>query len=161
MLQNRRTRYCVIILLATMSLLVAPARADIAVIVHPQNTLAGLTPQELKKIFLGRLPLFPHNGREIRAIDLPDDHPMFQAFYRQVVDLDGTELKRYRAYYLFSGRGRLPSVATSPEEVLRMVSEDTGAIGYLNQQDVTEGARIIMTLPTNETQDGNTEPDKR
>lgn len=124
-----------------------PALADIAVVVHPQNKTDGITTQELKKIFLGRMPLFPGGGREVRAIDLPDEHPLFQAFYRQVVELEGTDLKRYRAYYLFSGRGRLPAVASSTADVIRMITEDPGAIGYLDSQDVPDGVRVILVLP--------------
>ncbi len=149
------------LLLATLLLWLPAARADIAVVVHPQNPLASLSHQELKKIFLGRLSLFPGGGREIRAIDLPDDHPVFHDFYRRVVELDGIELKRYRAYYLFSGRGRLPVVATSPQAMLQMVAEDPGAIGYLDIKDVTENARVIMTLSSDEPGKPPKESDNR
>lgn len=140
-------RWLLAVLMAGGPLPPASALADIAVVVHPQNKIESISTQELKKIFLGRMPLFPGSGREIRAIDLPDEHPLFQAFYRQVVELEGTDLKRYRAYYLFSGRGRLPAAASSTEEVIRMISEDQGAIGYLDSQDVPEGARVILVLP--------------
>lgn len=159
--QRNRSSALLNLLLATWLLWLPAARADIAVVVHPQNPLASLSHQELKKIFLGRLSLFPGGGREIRAIDLPDDHPLFHDFYRQVVELDGVELKRYRAYYLFSGRGRLPVVAASPQAVLRMVTEDPGAIGYLDSKDVTENTRVIMTLRSDESGKPHKESDNR
>lgn len=132
-----------------MGLLSAPLTcADIAVVVHASNEVSNLNAQDLKRIFLGRMPLFPGTGREIRAIDLPDEHPLFQAFYRQAVGLEGVDLKRYRAYYLFSGRGRLPAVAASPQDMIRMISDDPAAIGYLDSKDVTsDKLRVILLLP--------------
>lgn len=124
------------------------AHGDIAVIVNPKNPLAELSAAELKKIFLGRMPLYPNSNREIRAIDLPDENPLFGEFYRQVVDLDGVDLKRYRAYYLFSGRGRLPVVANTAEDVIQKVAEDQGAIGYIDGRDVTPDTRVLMMLPS-------------
>lgn len=146
---NRNCFSAIILLLATFA--VVPdnfAHADIAVIVHPQNKLATLTPQQLKKIFLGRMPLFPVSSHEIRAIDLPDDNAVFREFYHQVVELDGTELKRYRAYYLFSGRGRLPDIAQTPEEMIEKVAADTGAIGYVDRNAIDETTtRVLVILP--------------
>ncbi len=130
------------------SLLCLAAHAELAVIVHPENPLQKITTPELKKIFLGRMPLFPDSKREVHAIDLPDENPVFQDFYRRVVQLEGVELKRYRAYYLFSGRGRLPTVANSPAEVVETVRTDKGAIGYVSQEDVTPDTRILLLLPS-------------
>lgn len=149
----RRHHLCSLLTALLLSLSVA--QADIAVVVNPQNPLSSLTPQELKKIFLGRMSLYPDSGREIRAIDLPDTDPLFAAFYRQVVELDGTELKRYRAYYLFSGRGRLPAVANSPAEVLRKVMDDPAAIGYIDTRDITDGAKVILILSQPPTGDAS------
>ena len=137
------------LLIAVLLLGCSAARADIAVIVHPDNPLSTISPQELKKIFLGRMPLFPNSSREIHPIDLPDEDAVFQAFYRQVVELDGLNLKRYRAYYLFSGRGRLPAVLQTSQDVLQRVSEDVGSIGYIDAQDVLPATRVILVLPGN------------
>lgn len=123
------------------------AGADIAVIINPQNKLAELSNQDLKKIFLGRMLLFPNSSREIHPVDLPVENPVFQHFYRQVVELEGVDLKRYRAYYLFSGRGRLPAVADSPMAVIETVRQDEGAIGYIDERDVTPDTRVLMMLP--------------
>ena len=124
-----------------------PALADIAVIVNPHNPVSALTQDDLQKIFLGRMPLFPQTDREIHAIDLPDSSTTFAAFYRRVVKLDGTRLKRYRAYYLFSGRGRLPEEAQNQADVIDRVSKDETAIGYVDCRKVTDVVRVLTVLP--------------
>lgn len=135
-----------LILLALLQLWSGSARADIAIIVHPQNPLTNLTEEDLKKIFLGRLPLFPQTGQEIHPLDLPEEHTTFADFYRRVLQLDGTKLKRYRAYYLFSGRGRLPDGASSVGEMIHKVSEDTAAIGYVDASLVTDQVKVLFVL---------------
>lgn len=137
-----------LILLALLQLWSGSARADIAIIVHPQNPLTNLTEEDLKKIFLGRLPLFPQTGQEIHPLDLPEEHTTYADFYRRVLQLDGTKLKRYRAYYLFSGRGRLPAGANSVVEMIRKVSEDTAAIGYVDAAHVSDKTRTLLILRT-------------
>ena len=136
-----------VFLLTLLLLIRDPALADIAVIVNPHNPVATLTPDDLQKIFLGRMPLFPQTDREIHAIDLPDSSTTFAAFYRRVVKLDGVRLKRYRAYYLFSGRGRLPEEAQNQADVIDRVSRDETAIGYVDCRKVTEAVRVLMVLP--------------
>ena len=133
-------------LLLLLALASGSVRADIAVIVHPQNPLTHLSEDDLKKIFLGRLPLFPQTGQEIHPLDLPEEHATYADFYRRVLQLDGTKLKRYRAYYLFSGRGRLPAGANSVIEMIRKVSEDTAAIGYVDASLVTEQVKVLFLL---------------
>lgn len=122
--------------------------ADLVVIVHPNNPASDLSPKQLQRIFLGRMPLFPHSDQEIRAVDLPDDDPAFIQFYQQVIELEGTQLKRYRAYYLFSGRGKLPLVLGSSKEVIRQVAESPRAIGYVLDSELDDSVKVILTLPS-------------
>ena len=121
---------------------------ELAIIVHPDNPQNELSQKQLQRIFLGRMPLFPQTEKEITALDLPDDHPAFIEFYRRVVEMEGTQLKRYRAYYLFSGRGKLPVKKTSAQEVLKAVSENQWAIGYINSSSVNDSVRVLLEIKT-------------
>lgn len=137
-----------LMLLILLQLGSACARADIAIIVHPQNPLTELSESDLKKIFLGRLPLFPKTGQEIHPLDLPEEHATFTDFYRRLLQLDGTKLRRYRAYYLFSGRGRLPATTDTVTEMISKVAEDPAAIGYVDATNVTAQVKTLLVLRT-------------
>lgn len=126
----------------------ATTRADIAIIVHPQNPLTELSEADLKKIFLGRLPLFPQSRQEIHPLDLPEWHPTFIDFYQRLLQLDGIKLKRYRAYYLFSGRGRLPTATTSESDLISRVANDPAAIGYLDASQPRDQVHTLLMLRT-------------
>ncbi|MGB3621341.1 hypothetical protein FT643_06940 [Ketobacter sp. MCCC 1A13808] len=120
--------------------------ADIAVIVNKDNSVPALTEQQLKRIFLGRMPLYPETHREILTIDLPHDHPAFIAFYNTVVKLKDDKLRRYRAYYLFSGRGKLPVTVKSSADAIKRVADEPAAIGYVRLDAVTKDVKVLMVL---------------
>lgn len=123
------------------------AWADLAIIVHPDNPQQSINKHELRLIFLGRMPLFPASGEEIIAFDLPESNSGYETFYRNVVELEGTRLKRYRAYYLFSGRGKLPRPTDSDEAMLQHVADNPRAIGYVDSQLANEQVKVLLTLP--------------
>lgn len=131
-----------------VSLLFIPwAWADLAIIVHPDNPQQSISKHELRLIFLGRMPLFPTSGEEIIAFDLPESDSGYETFYRNVVELEGTRLKRYRAYYLFSGRGKLPRPTDSNATILQQVADNERAIGYVDSRLVNEKVKVLLTLP--------------
>jgi len=131
-----------------VSLLFIPwAWADLAIIVHPDNPQQSISKHQLRLIFLGRMPLFPASGEEIIAFDLPESDSGYETFYRNVVELEGTRLKRYRAYYLFSGRGKLPRPTDSNAAILQQVADNERAIGYVDSRLVNEKVKVLLTLP--------------
>lgn len=144
----KRTAQRLLTLLGASLLWAGSAHADLAVIVHPQNPLSTLNESELKKIFLGRMPLFPQTRQEIHPFDLPEDHPAFIQFYQQVLQQDGAKLKRYRAYYLFSGRGRLPATTTGTDDMLSKIAQDPAAVGYVDATRLDSRVKALLILPT-------------
>ena len=125
-----------ILLTGILMLLVSKwCSADIVVITNPKNPVTSLTTKEVRKVFLGRLHLYPGTEHEPLAIDQPQGSEAYREFYDAVIGISLPKLKRYRAYYLFSGKGKIPFVAESQEAVLESVKRSTFAIGYLVQPD--------------------------
>lgn len=141
----RAGRFCLVLLLA---LTIGIAHADIAVIVHPTNPIAQLQEKDVQKIFLGRLRMFPGTDLEVQALDLPEDHPVFIAFYARTAQMSPAKLRRYRAYYLFSGKGMLPETADSEEAMLKRVASLPTAIGYVDTRQLNSNVKILFTLPS-------------
>ena len=124
------------------------AQADIAVITSLDSPVSTLTPREVEKIFLGRLRMFPNSDQETLAIDLPDNDPLFVAFYKTIANLDPSKLKRYRAYYLFSGKGRLPISVDNESALIQRVRQNPSAIGYIDSAAVTDEVKVVLIIPT-------------
>ncbi|MBK8971650.1 MAG: hypothetical protein IPM37_09870 [Hahellaceae bacterium] len=141
-----------ILLALLLSQLVVTAQAEIAVIAHVQNPLASLSESEVRKIFLGRLQLFPSSRTEILTLDQSVDSPTLATFYHAEMDMTPSQLSGYRAAYLFSGKGRIPEIENDDLSVLERVKATHNAIGYIDLDAVDNetslsGIKILYRLP--------------
>lgn len=128
-------------------ILAVPVSADVAIIVHPNNPIESLTHKEVQRLFLGRILMFPNTKTKIYSIDQNEESPIFKRFYEKVVNMNATKLKKYRAFYLFSGKGRLPLVVDKKEDVITYVSTTENSISYVDSKYVTSGVKVVFTMP--------------
>jgi ABC-type phosphate transport system substrate-binding protein len=122
-------------------------KADIAVIVHPNNPIETLSHKDVQRLFLGRSLMFPHSTTKIYAIDHSDNSPTYNGFYEDVINMKSNKLKKYRAYYLFSGKGRLPLSLVGTANVINQVAETENAISYINTRYVSDKVKVVFTMP--------------
>lgn len=131
-----------------------PAAAEIAVVVHASNPVQTLSESEVRKLYLGRMRLFPGSRIEVNAYDLDDDSPIRRDFYQTLLDMNATQLSGYRATFLFSGKGRVPDVLDTPEAVIDALRRDPGGIGYLrvtpDDTPVPADVKVVFRLSDNE-----------
>ncbi|AUM11852.1 type 2 periplasmic-binding domain-containing protein [Ketobacter alkanivorans] len=142
------TKSTLIILKLTLAALLlagtSGVRADIFVITNADNPVAQLSLKEVRKVFLGRLHLYPGTEHEPLAIDLPQTSHAYRHFYEKTVGISLPKLKRYRAYYLFSGKGKIPSEAPNSDAVVDAVKRSTYAIGYVETSaENLQGIKIL------------------
>ena len=125
------------------------ANADIVVIIHPQNPIQQLSQGEVSRLFMGRIHLFPRTNEKIRLLDQPESASTFQSFYKKLINIRINTLKRYRAAYLFSGKGKLPIILDSNQAVKEYVSAHKDAIGYINDSELDTSVKVVFryTLP--------------
>lgn len=138
-------RYLLGILLLTC-LLTQKAAADLAIVVHPDNPISNLSDKDVQKIFLGRLRMFPGTSIETQTIDLPDDSALYSRFYARIAQMTPAKVRRYRAFYLFSGKGKVPQHANDQTEVISKIHSDTRAIGYIDASADPAGMKVILIL---------------
>lgn len=135
-------------MLAISAGLVSMAQADIVVIVNPQNPLTILEEEEVRRIYLGRTRMFPGSSQGIETLDLPETAERFAAFYQSLTHLTPAKLKRQRASYLFSGKGRLPLVLPDESAVKQHVASTPSAIGYVQADQVDASVKVVATVKT-------------
>jgi hypothetical protein len=71
------------------------------------------------------------DGQSIRVYILPPQQPEHRAFVKSELKLFPYQLVKIWDRSVFSGSGQSPMIVESEEEMLRKVSENKGAIGYL------------------------------
>jgi ABC-type phosphate transport system substrate-binding protein len=123
------------------------AQAELAVIVHPSNPVTELSQTQVQKLFLGRSLMFPNTETKVYSIDQDESSPIFKRFYEKVIQMNVSKLKKYRAYYLFSGRGRLPLSLDNTNEVIDRVSRTENAISYVHLKDTSDKVKVVYTMP--------------
>lgn len=123
------------------------ARAsELVVIVNPQSGVEQLSKAEVVNIFMGRQRKLP-SGATALAIDLASQNTEKKHFYARLVGKELAEINSYWARLIFSGQGSPPRQAETAEEVLDIIENNKGAIGYLEREQVNPRVLVVHTLP--------------
>lgn len=107
------------------------AQAEWVIIVHPQNSINNLSPEQARNLFLGRDTHFP-DGHKAHPIDLPPGRER-EAFYLRVTGKNASQIKSHWAKLIFTGKGQSPQEAHDGSTALTWVATDPEAIGYLDK----------------------------
>lgn len=116
--------------------------ADIVVVVNPDSGVKSLSQDDAINIFMGRYKQLP-SGITALPVDLQQARA---AFYQKLVGKTLAEINSYWARLVFSGQGSPPRQLTSAEEVIDAVSNNRGAIGYLDRQYVDDRVRVVLAF---------------
>lgn len=120
--------------------------ADIAVIVNPNSAIESLTTKQIKKLFLGRLRMLPNTELEATVIDQGESQQTYIQFYTKMINISPVKLKRYRAAYLFSGKGKLPTRVANDVQARSSVARDISAIAYIDSSLSDESVKVVHLL---------------
>jgi ABC-type phosphate transport system substrate-binding protein len=129
-------------ILAFVALLVAPlTAADVQVIANPDVTVAALSANELRDIFLGSKTAVAGAGVEpvMRTNGATHD-----AFLQAYIGKSDTALRNHFKALVFTGKGTQPKAFASDAEVLKYVMSTRGAIGYVSAAADTGTAKKIQ-----------------
>lgn len=118
-------------------------RSEIVVIGNLNNDLKTMTKKEIKEIFMGRARTLPN-----KSFALPFDFPELRARFYYI--LTGRPIEQINAYWariMFTGQAYPPTKLNDSQAVIRVVSENKGAIGYIDSQYVdTSLMRVLLVL---------------
>lgn len=116
--------------LVFLLLLMLPRIGFSEVIVNSNVSLDSVSRQYLLSVFSMQTRTWPE-GQSIRVYILPPQQPEHRAFVKSELKLFPYQLVKIWDRSVFSGSGQSPMIVESEEEMLRKVSENKGAIGYL------------------------------
>jgi len=134
----------VFVALALATLLPVYAQS-VEVIVHPDNSVASVSKDELSKIFLKRLRTWSDRTPAIPVDQVPDS-PARREFTRFVHRRRVVNVEVYWKRMIFSGRAVPPKEVADDEAVLQFVRNTPGAVGYVSSSVRLEGVlRLKVT----------------
>lgn len=121
------------------------AFADIAVVVNPENRVSALKEREVMDLFMGRYVAFP-DGKMALPLDLPVNSPTREKFYKKLTGKGVAQINAYWAKLIFSGRAIPPRALPNSEEIIKVVSNNKNAIGYMHPSDVTSEVKVVLLI---------------
>ena len=121
---------------------IAPAFAEIAVIVHPSNTSAAQA-ADVQRIFLGKAKSFPGGG-EATPFNLKEGNASRGVFDQGVLNKNASQVKAYWSQLVFTGKGSPPKDAADDEEMKKWVAGNANAIGYIDAGKVDGSVKVLF-----------------
>jgi ABC-type phosphate transport system substrate-binding protein len=122
--------------------LVAPAyAANVQVIANPSVSVAELSADDLKDIFLGAKTAV--GGGAVEAV-FETAGAAHEAFLKEYLGKSDAALRTHFKTLVFTGKGAQPKAVASDAEMLKYVASTKGAIGYVSASADTAGAKKIQ-----------------
>ena len=112
------------------------------IVVHPDNPSTTLRREEVSRLFLKKITRWA-DGRAAVPVDLVESSPAREAFSRDIHHRSASAIKKYWQQMVFSGESAPPPEVSTEEDVLAMVRSDPAAIGYVSDEVVLHGVKIV------------------
>jgi ABC-type phosphate transport system substrate-binding protein len=138
-------RYLIKFLCLALPLISGNASAELAVVANPNSGIEKLSKDEIINIYMGRTRKLP-NGLTGMPIDLSNTHHEKMQFYSLLVGKELAEINSYWARLRFSGLGQPPLQVNSMEDAINLVSENKGAIAYIDSKKIDKRVKLILLL---------------
>ncbi|ARU55138.1 hypothetical protein OLMES_1052 [Oleiphilus messinensis] len=132
-------------LLLILMLVVAPVRAEYAVIVNPQLEIEHLDKIDIQNIYLAKTGSFP-NGEWVIPVDHKKGAPLRNAFYESVLERTEAQLKSYFSRLVFTGKGSPPRTLEDDDSIKKQVQTNKSVIGYVDSKSVDNTVKVVFTF---------------
>ena len=127
-------------LLATAALGVSAANAEVVVVVHPSNSTASMSAEQVADVFLGKTTA-------LAPVDLPESSAVRSEFYQKVTGKDAAQVKAVWTRLIFTGKATPPKEVSASADVKKAVGSDPKAIGYIEKSAVDSSVKVVFTAP--------------
>ncbi|CAM3027193.1 phosphate ABC transporter substrate-binding protein [Pseudoalteromonas distincta] len=134
----------ILFLLILSSIMTTTSNAALSVVVNKNNT-TELSEGQVKNIFMGKLGQFS-DGSEAVPVLFEAGKGARTVFDDTVLQRNTSQVDAVWSKLIFTGRRTPPLQAKDVGEVLKEISSNPKAIGYLETADVTDSVRVIATF---------------
>jgi ABC-type phosphate transport system substrate-binding protein len=113
------------------------ANADVVVIVSAKSTANTMTADEIAGIYLGK-------SKSMKPVD--NAAPVRSQFYTKVAGKDEAQVKAIWSKLVFTGKATPPKELASNGDVVKAVSADPNAIGYVDRTAVDSSVKVVYEV---------------
>ena len=119
--------------------------AEIVVIVHRNNPVASMTPDQVAQIYMGASTTFPAGGTAT-PLDQPEGSATRDEFLGKVLDKTPAQFKAVWSRLIFSGKGTRPKSLPGNADVRTAVAADPAAIGFIDRASVDGSVKTVLSV---------------
>ena len=130
--------FCLYILAISPS----PAFAtDLVLVANHNLSVNTLSRKDIRNVFLATKKSI--NGDIVKPVTIVN-HTLTEFFLKQYVRQTPSQFSAYYIRKIFSGGGKKPKEVSSEPEMIRYVSHNKGALGFVSSDAVTEQVKVIQ-----------------
>ena len=133
-----------ILILLLLCFVVANSKAQVAVIANKSVPLENISETKLLDIYSGDIKWWD-NGDPVVVFDLAKKTEVKSEFYNFL----GKSTSRMKSIWLkkmLSGEGEPPEALKSEDEMLKIVGETIGAIGFISKNKVVPEVKVLVLV---------------
>jgi ABC-type phosphate transport system substrate-binding protein len=119
------------------------ATADVVVVVSAKSPVGALSKAQVEDLFLGKTIRFPDGALAV-AIDQAEGSAVRNEFYDKIVGKSAAQIKAYWSKIIFTGRGQPPPSVSSAVEMIKRISADPAAVGYIDRGMLNDSVRAVL-----------------
>lgn len=139
-LKNRNGRMLLGLALGLMS---SAAMADVVVVVSANSPVGTLSKSQVEDLFLGKTIRFP-DGAVAVAIDQAEGSAVRDEFYDKIFGKSAAQIKAYWSKIIFTGRGQPPQSVSNTIEMMKRISANPNAIGYIDRNMMNDSVKAVL-----------------
>ena len=120
------------------------AYGELVIVSSQAGAIAQLDRAQAERLYLGRTTALSDNT-PVALLDLPPGIHR-DRFYRLLTGKNPVQIRAYWSRQVFTGRALPPREAASEEQLREWLSANPNALGYLPEESVSPGVRILLRL---------------
>ncbi len=120
----------IILSIIISSIFILAFAQDFKIVVNKTNSISTLSKSDIKKIYTGKKKAWG-NGSTIVPIVLKKS-PVFGKFLKQAVHKNSSQFNSFWKRAVFTGTGNPPKEFNSDKDVIKFISQNPHAIGFVS-----------------------------
>ncbi|WP_229503727.1 hypothetical protein [Massilia putida] len=118
---------------------IAPAQAEIAIVVNPNNPVTHMDHSQVAQFFIG-------GSNNLKPVEYTDSAPIRAEFCKKVLERTPSQVRAMWARIVFSSAGKAPQELKSGADVKKVISQSPNAIGYIEKSEVDDSVKVIAVV---------------
>lgn len=117
----------------------------VTIVANSSVSNTQISAKQLRRIFSMRQSNWA-NGKPIQVFVLPSESDVHLAFCKQALSMFPYQIERMWNKFAYSGLGVKPTVVKNEGEMLKMVAQTEGAIGYVGKRSIPNGVIKMIVV---------------